>query len=491
MVTVTIADDDSPASAAGSSVTVSPTRLPIGGTTGATVTVKLLDGNAHPAANKRVVLFPTGSATVVRWSGVSDGNGVVTLQLVDTVKQAVTITAYDQTDSVTLTQTPTVTFTGPVPSKPAAPTALLTGAQQITVSWVAPITPGADPITGYVVTPYVAGVARTARTVGAVTSTVYTGLSKGTAYSFTVAAKNAAGTGPASSASTLLTIPATTPDAPTTVTGTAGNAKVTLKWKAPTSTGGSPITGYVITAYAGTTAKKTVTVGNVLTASVTGLTNGTAYTFRVHALNKVGAGPNSTASAAITPATVPGAPTTVTGIAGNAKVTLKWKAPTSTGGSPITGYVVTAYAGTTAKKTVTVGNVLTASVTGLTNGTAYTFRVHALNKVGAGPNSTASAAITPATVPGAPTTVTGIAGNAKVTLKWKAPTSTGGKPITAYVVSAYAGTTVKKTVTVGNVLTASVTGLTNGTKYTFTVAARNAVGTGTASAHSAVATPHA
>ena len=419
--TVTIADNDSPASAAGSSVSVSPSSLPIGGTTGATVTVRLLDANSHPAANKHVALFPTGSASVALWSGASDGNGVVTLQLVDAVKQAVTITAYDQTDSVTLTQTPTVTFTGPVPGKPAAPTASLTAAQQITVSWVAPTAPGDDPITGYIVTPYVAGIAGTARTVGAVTSTVYTGLSKGTAYSFTVAAKNTTGTGPASSASTSLTVPATVPDAPTAVTGTAGNAKVVLAWKAPASTGGSPITGYVITVYAGTTAAKTLTIGNALTATVTGLSNGIPYTFRVHALNKAGAGPNSTPSAAITPATVPVAPTTVTGTAGNAKVILKWKAPASTGGSPITGYVITVYAGTTAAKTLTIGNALTATVTGLSNGIPYTFRVHALNKAGAGPNSTPSAAITPATVPVAPTTVTGTAGNAKVPPEMEGP----------------------------------------------------------------------
>jgi titin len=320
---------------------------------------------------------------------------VVTLQLVDTVKEGVTVTAYDQTDSVTLTQTPSVTFTGPVPGKPATPTAKLTAAQTISVSWLTPAAPGDDPVAGYVVTPYIGTVAQASKAVGAVTSAVFTGLAKGTAYAFTVAARNSAGSGPVSAKSTALTVPATVPGAPTAVTGTRGNAKVTLTWKAPTSTGGSPITGYTITAYAGSTAKKTLTVDNVHTATVTGLTNGTAYTFRISARNAVGAGPTSTASAALTPATIPGAPTAVTGTRGNAKVTLTWKAPTSTGGSPITGYTITAYAGSTAKKTLTVGNVHTATVTGLTNGTAYTFTVTARNAVGNGAASSHSPAVTP------------------------------------------------------------------------------------------------
>ena len=264
---------------------------------------------------------------------------------------------------------------------------------------------------------------------------------------------------------------------------------MTVKWKAPASTGGSAITGYVVTAYVGSTAKKAVTVGDVLTATVTGLTNGTSYVFRVHAVNSMGAGPNSAASAAVVPATVPGPPTAVSGARGNARVTVKWKAPASTGGSAITGYVVTAYVGSTAKKAVTVGNVSTATVTGLTNGTSYVFRVHAVNSMGAGPNSAASAAAVPATVPGPPTAVSGARGNARVTVKWKAPASTGGSAITGYVVTAYVGSTAKKAVTVGNVLTATVIGLTNGTSYTFTVAARNALGSGPASTHSAAVQP--
>ena len=132
---------------------------------------------------------------------------------------------------------------------------------------------------------------------------------------------------------------------------------------------------------------------------VTGLTNGTAYTFTVAAINAVGTGPASAASNSVTPAasttTVPGAPTIKTVTAGNGSVTVTWAAPASNGGSAITGYVITPYVGGVAKGPVTVGNVTTDTVTGLTNGTAYTFKVAAINAVGTGAQSAASASVTP------------------------------------------------------------------------------------------------
>ena len=82
--------------------------------------------------------------------------------------------------------------------------------------------------------------------------------------------------------------------------------------------------------------------------TVTGLTNGTAYTFTVAAINSVGTGPASAASNSVTPApvvTVPGAPTIGTATAGNASATVTWTAPASNGGSAITGYVITPSSG--------------------------------------------------------------------------------------------------------------------------------------------------
>ena len=93
----------------------------------------------------------------------------------------------------------------------------------------------------------------------------------------------------------------TAPGAPTAVTATAGDASAVVKWSAPATNGGSALTAYTVTASPG--GQTVVVTGNppATTATVTGLTNGTAYTFAVVAANAVGTGPSSTPSAAVTP----------------------------------------------------------------------------------------------------------------------------------------------------------------------------------------------
>src|SRR5204863_5477299 len=103
-------------------------------------------------------------------------------------------------------------------------------------------------------------------------------------YTFTVTATNAAGTGPASSPSNSVT-PITVPDAPTGVAAIAGNGTATVSWTPPAYDGGSSITGYTVTSSGG----QTVTTGMGSTSVVvTGLSNGTAYTFTVTATNAAG-----------------------------------------------------------------------------------------------------------------------------------------------------------------------------------------------------------
>ncbi|MDD0858230.1 Ig-like domain-containing protein [Arthrobacter alpinus] len=188
----------------------------------------------------------------------------------------------------------------------------------------------------------------------------------------------------------------------------AGNAQATVNWTA--SPTGIP-TGFSVKVLSGG-----VQVGALRGAAagttqlvVTGLTNGTAYTFQVSATNAVGTSPFSAASNAVTPivppvVVVPGAPTIGTPIAQAAQALVTWTAPAANGGSTITGYSVRAYSGTTLVRTQAVsGNVPSAIVTGLTNGTAYTFDVSAVNVAGTGSASARSVAVTPRTEFVAPT----------------------------------------------------------------------------------------
>ena len=98
----------------------------------------------------------------------------------------------------------------------------------------------------------------------------------------------------------------TAPAAPTGVTATAGNGSASVSWTAPAN-GGSPITSYTVTPYIGTTAQPSTTVtGNppATSTTVSGLTNGTSYTFAVTATNAVGSSQASAQSNAVTPSSV-------------------------------------------------------------------------------------------------------------------------------------------------------------------------------------------
>jgi len=177
------------------------------------------------------------------------------------------------------------------------------------------------------------------------------------------------------------------PGMPTGVSATAGNAQATVNFTAPASDGGSPITSYTVTSNPeGKTAS-----GTSSPITVTGLTNGTPYTFSVKATNAIGTGRASSPSNSVTPATVPGAPTIGTATAGNAQATVTFTPPASNGGSPITSYTVTSSPGGITK----TGAASPITVTGLTNGTAYTFTVKATNMIGTGPASSPSNSVTP------------------------------------------------------------------------------------------------
>ena len=294
------------------------------------------------------------------------------------------------------------------------------------------------------------------------------------------------------------------PSQPAAPTAVAGNAQATVSWTPPASDGGSAVTNYRIRGFTtSTTPVVDVTVGNQLSLVVTGLTNGTSYTFSVAAINGIGESVQSARSNSVIPratTTVPGAPTIGTASRGNASAVVRWTAPASNGGSAITGYSIRTYLGTSTtlvKTTSAGGSATSVTVTGLTNGTSYSFDVRAINAVGTGAASARSNVVTPATVPTAPiigTAASGVAGGTiTATANWSPPTSTGGSPITGYRVFALrmssTGTvlsTTQSAVLASTARTLQMT-LTSG-NYRFQVVAINAVGTSPRSARSNLVT---
>jgi hypothetical protein len=235
---------------------------------------------------------------------------------------------------------------------------------------------------------------------------------------------------------------------------------------------------------------KTAKATNVTSFTVGGLTNGTPYTFTVAAVNSAGIGPKSNPSTAITPRApvAPSAPRAVTATAGYQSATVAWTAPASNGGAPISRYTVTANPG--AITVTATGDARQAVLGGLVNGTAYTISVTAANSARTSPAATAASAVTPAvTVPAQPSSVQAAAdGGGAMTVQWDPPASDGGSPLTGYTITTSPGGTAQAVSAGTKSLT--VTGLTSGTAYSFSVAAVNAQGTGPARA-SAPATPDA
>ncbi|HEU5110087.1 MAG TPA: fibronectin type III domain-containing protein [Micromonosporaceae bacterium] len=198
------------------------------------------------------------------------------------------------------------------------------------------------------------------------------------------------------------------PDPPTGVGATAGNGEAEVNWTASTRPGCGGITEYAVTASPGGAG---CTTDGETTCIVTGLTNGTAYTFTVVATNAIDSSDPSDPSDPVTPFAPPDSPTAVAGRPGDERAVVSWTAPADAGTGGITGYRATALAGgghcgagavtacaVTARisPNCTTNGATTCTVTGLTNGTAYRFIVVASNAYSESPPSEPSDPVTPA-----------------------------------------------------------------------------------------------
>jgi Fibronectin type III domain len=227
------------------------------------------------------------------------------------------------------------------------------------------------------------------------------------------------------------------------------------------------------------------------TATLSGLTNGTAYSFRVHAQNAFGDGPVATAT--VTPrgsgtttqngggtsqgtGSVPGAPTGLTTSSGDGFIALSWSAPASTGGSAITGYHV--YLGFSSS--FTGAREFTTSspsfrLTDAQNGSMYFIKVTAVNAAGEGPATPVASVIPgPHVAPSPPTGLTARARPGEVVLSWSPPPG-GLKADEGYQI--YMGTSpghegAKPSVPhlIENTTSYAIAPLQDGTRYYFQVA---------------------
>ncbi|WP_375479875.1 fibronectin type III domain-containing protein [uncultured Jatrophihabitans sp.] len=423
--------------------------------------------------------------------------------------------------------------TPPPPTTPSAPTGVSAAAGDAvaSVSFTPPASSGGASISGYTVTSAPGGISASA----AHSPVSVAGLTNGTSYTFTVAAVNKFGAGPASGHSNAVTPAAgsttapqllgdpgfesgnggwtaftagtltrvatpkhggaaalrvASPNATAGVVGLTQNGVVTSStagktytascWVYATSAGLSErirLLEYTANFASNTQLQQTVATlpannWTQLQVSAAALRSAERIIPQIYSTNETSSTgsvvyDDCSVTTGLPPsATAPGAPTGVAATAGNASADVAFTAPAITGGAPITGYTVRSTPG--GVTATGAGSPIT--VSGLTNGVAYTFTVTAANRVGPGPASAPSGSVTPTAPPdGAqllpdPGFESGNGGwtafQVGTLTRVASPTHAGAR---ALAVTVPAGTTGKL---VGLTQNSAVTNSTTGRKYT-------------------------
>ena len=283
-----------------------------------------------------------------------------------------------------------------IAAAPTSPTVASGGSGAATVSWTGSLSALTYTVTATdTTTPANGGQTCVSSTL----SCTISGLTSGDSYTFAVTSYTGFLTSTASASSSAFTVPATAPSSPTSLVATPGNGSVSIEFTAG-ATGGSEITNYKYSTDNGaswTTRSPEETTSPLL---IEGLTNGTPYTIKLRAVNSVGDG---TASAAVssTPRTTPSAPTGLVATAGDGSASIAFTAG-ETGGSAITNYKYSIDDGGNWSLLDPADVASPVTISGLTNGTPYDIKLLAVNVAGDG-TASSSVAVTPRSVPEAPT----------------------------------------------------------------------------------------
>ncbi|MFL0251341.1 immunoglobulin-like domain-containing protein [Clostridium neuense] len=266
------------------------------------------------------------------------------------------------------------------------------------------------------------------------------------------------------------------PSVPTNVKAVAGNGCATVSFAPSASNGGCVAVNYVVTSNpGGITGTST---GDPVT--ITGLTNGTQYTFTVKAVNMIGESAESLPSNSVTPSEG----LVISNInPSNGTVATSYSFNFSSSG----GFDPKVYS----LESGNLPNGLTLGPNGTLSGTptsagTFNFKVKVTDNLGQTSDSS-FVMVVKASVPSAPTNVTASAGDGCALVSFALPRNNGGSPITSYKIISNTGMVVGT----GTGSPITVTGLTNGVTYNFKVVATNAQGDSVPSAASNNVTPSA
>ena len=389
---------------------------------------------------------------------------------------------------------------------PRALVASATGSGSVTVSWTAPLDKVNDSDYSYTVryrTTGSSGDYTVVQTGNGILSAVINQLDGGQSYEFKVTATpqvgddqgdegcSRDGISSCSSAEDAPVISFTAqevPDAPTITSATASSGQIEVAFTA------GNLNGSTLTQYTASCGSASAT-GTSTPVTVTGLTNGVAYTCTVTAGSNQGDSAASSASSSATPSTVPDTMLAPSISAGDGQATVTWTQVSATdgsavdadviddGGTAVTGYtvsIVNAATGTEWTTSPASGSDSSATITGLTNGTAYKAKVKASNANGDGDYSELSSSFTPASGGGISDPLISIttqpaAVNSGVafTSAPKVSLGTSGVTVTA-TVSSGSGTLANATAVTGgdgvatfSALTVSISGATASIRLTF------------------------